>query len=137
MEEGEFLYQKAGNENQTHAPPSSSLDALSTELLEALWRAGSKFIITIPVIVDCIKDLLEIGRPPAYKTKTLQCILEEGEFLYQKTPKKFRAPGEDQNNNPPSSSSNHRAHGGSMASRLENYLITTPVSTGIWDLLIG
>ena len=95
MEEGEFLYQKAGNENQTHAPPSSSLDALSTELLEALWRAGSKFIIITPVIEDCIKDLLKISRPPAYKSKTVQYDSEEGEFLYQKTPKKFRAPGED------------------------------------------
>ena len=73
MEEGEFLYQKAGNENQTHAPPISSLDALPTELLEALWQAGSKFIITTPVIVDCIKDLLEMNRPPAFKTKKIQC----------------------------------------------------------------
>jgi len=60
--------------------------------------------------------------------------LEEGEFLYQKTPKKFQAPGEDRNNNPPSSSSNHKASGGSMASKVENYFTTTPVS--IEDLLI-
>ena len=60
------------------------------------------------------RGLAQIGRPPANKTKTVQCNLEEGEFLYRKTPKKFRAPGEDQNNNPPSSSSNHRATGGSM-----------------------
>ena len=47
---------------------------------------------------SCIKDLLKIGRPPAYKTKTEQCNLEEGEFLYQKIPKILRAPGEDRNN---------------------------------------
>ena len=58
-------------------------------------------------------------------TETVQYNLEEGEFLYRKTPKKFRAPGEDQNNNPPSSSSNHRATGGSMVCKVENYLITT------------
>ena len=39
-EEGEFKHQKAQKsfrapgENQTHNPPSSSLDALTTELLE-------------------------------------------------------------------------------------------------------
>ena len=31
------------SENRTHGPPRSSSDALTTELLEALWRAGSKF----------------------------------------------------------------------------------------------
>ena len=56
--------------------------------------------------MDCTEDLLKIGHPPAHKTKTVQYNLEEGEFLYRKTPKKFRAPGEDQNNKPPSSSSN-------------------------------
>ena len=34
---------RAPGENQTHDPPSSSSDALATELLDALWRAGSKF----------------------------------------------------------------------------------------------
>ena len=34
---------RAAGENQTHDPPSSSSDALATELLDALWRAGSKF----------------------------------------------------------------------------------------------
>lgn len=86
--------------------------------------------------MDCTEDLLKIGLPPAHKTKTVQYNLEEGEFLYRKTPKKFRAPGEDQNNNPPSSSSDHRATGGSMACKVENYLITTP-AVSIWDLLIG
>ena len=80
------------------------------------------------------RGLAQIGRPPAHKTKTVQCNLEEGEFLYRKTPKKFRAPGGDQNNNPPSSSSNHRAP--CMACKVENYLITTP-AVSIWDLLIG
>ena len=75
--------------------------------------------------MDCTEDLLKIGHPPAHKTKTVQYNLEEGEFLYRKTPKKLRAPGEDQTNNPPSSSSNHRATGGSMACKVENYLITT------------
>ena len=70
------------------------------------------------------------------KTKTVQYNLEEREFVYRKTPKKFRAPGEDQTNNPPSSSSNHRATGGSMACKVENYLITTS-AVSIWDLLIG
>ena len=48
MEEGDFQHQKAQKkfrapgENQTHDPPSSSSDGLTTELLEALWRAGSK-----------------------------------------------------------------------------------------------
>ena len=48
LEEGKFLYQKAQKnlrapgENRTHDPPSSSSDALTTELLKALWRAGSK-----------------------------------------------------------------------------------------------
>ena len=55
--------------------------------------------------MDCTEDLLKIGRPPAHKTKTVQYNLEEREFLYRKTPKKFQAPGEDQTNNPPSSSS--------------------------------
>lgn len=86
--------------------------------------------------MDCTEDLLKIGLPPAHKTKTVQYNLEEGEFLYWKTPKKFQAPGEDQTNNSPSSSSNHRATGGSMACKVENYLITTP-AVSIWDLLIG
>ena len=34
---------RAPGENQTHDPLSSSSDALATELLDALWRAGSKF----------------------------------------------------------------------------------------------
>lgn len=40
LEEGQFLYQKAQRiegENQTHNPLSYSLDAPTTELLEALW----------------------------------------------------------------------------------------------------
>ena len=86
--------------------------------------------------MDCTEDLLKIGRPPAHKTKTVQYNLEEREFLYRKTPKKFRAPGEDQTNNPPSSSSNHRATGGSMACKVKNYLITTS-AVSIWDLLVG
>ena len=60
LEEGEFLYQKAKKsfrapgENRTHDPPSSSSDALTTELLEALWRAGQgrNLIMTTPVIED-------------------------------------------------------------------------------------
>ena len=49
LEEGQFLYQKAqkkfwaAGDNQTDNPLSSSLDAPTTELLEALWWAGSKF----------------------------------------------------------------------------------------------
>ena len=49
LEEGEFLYQndqtkfRAPGENQTHARPSVSSDALTTEPLEVLRRAGSKF----------------------------------------------------------------------------------------------
>ena len=49
LEEGEFLYQndptkfRAPGENQTHDPPSVSSDALTTEPLEVLRRAGSKF----------------------------------------------------------------------------------------------
>ena len=34
---------RAQGENQTHDPPSYSSDALTTELLEVLRRAGSKF----------------------------------------------------------------------------------------------
>ena len=34
---------RAPRENRTHAPTSSSSDALTTELVEALWRAGSEF----------------------------------------------------------------------------------------------
>ena len=34
---------RAPGENRTHDPPSSSSNALTTELLEALWRGGSKF----------------------------------------------------------------------------------------------
>ena len=50
MEEVEFLYQKAQKkiqapgENRTHDPSSFSTGALTTELLEALWLAGSEFI---------------------------------------------------------------------------------------------
>ena len=49
LEEVEFLYQKAQKkiqapgENRTHDPSSFSSDALTTELLEALWLAGSEF----------------------------------------------------------------------------------------------
>ena len=49
LEEGEFLYQKAPEKiqapgkNRTHDPSSFSSDAPTTELLEALWRAGSEF----------------------------------------------------------------------------------------------
>ena len=49
LKEGEFLYQKAPKkiqapgENRTHDPSSFSSDAPTTELLEALWRAGSEF----------------------------------------------------------------------------------------------
>ena len=49
LEEREFLYQngqkkvRASGENQTHDPPSVSSDALTTEPLEVLRRAGSKF----------------------------------------------------------------------------------------------
>ena len=55
LENGEFLYQKARNkfgapgEDQTLNHPSSSLDALATKLLEALWQAGSELIIKTPV----------------------------------------------------------------------------------------
>ena len=38
--------------------------------------------------MNCIGELLEIGRPPAYKTKTEQYNLEEGEPWYQKAQKK-------------------------------------------------
>ena len=31
---------RAPGENRTHDPPSSSSDALTTDLLEALWRTG-------------------------------------------------------------------------------------------------
>ena len=34
---------RAPGENQTHDPLSFSSDTLATELLDALWRAGSKF----------------------------------------------------------------------------------------------
>ena len=34
---------KKQRRHRTHDPPSSRLDALTTELLEALWRSGSKF----------------------------------------------------------------------------------------------
>lgn len=57
LEEWEFWNQEAqkkflAQENRTHDSPSSSSDALSTELLEVLWRAGSEFnIITTPVIL--------------------------------------------------------------------------------------
>ena len=33
----------APGEIRTHDPPSSSSDALTTEPLESLWRAGSEF----------------------------------------------------------------------------------------------
>ena len=65
FEEGKFLYQKAQKkfqdtgENRTHDPPSSSSDALTTEL-----PSGRNLIITTPGMQDCIGELLEIGRPP-------------------------------------------------------------------------
>ena len=34
---------RAPGENRNHYPPSTSSEALNTELLEALWRAGLKF----------------------------------------------------------------------------------------------
>ena len=49
VEDGEFLHQKARKkfwapgEDGTLNPPSSSLDALATKLLEALWRVGLEF----------------------------------------------------------------------------------------------
>ena len=44
LEEGEFLYHKAGNENQNHDPVSSTLDALPTELLEAQGEQGRNLL---------------------------------------------------------------------------------------------
>ena len=70
FEEGEFLYQKAQKkfqdtgENLTHDPPSSSSDALTTELLLESLPSGRNLIITTPGMQDCIGELLEIGRPP-------------------------------------------------------------------------
>ena len=49
MKEGELLWQnaqrkfRAPGENRTHDSRSSRQSALATELLEALWRVGSKF----------------------------------------------------------------------------------------------
>jgi len=34
---------RAPGENRNHYPPSTSSEALNSELLEALWRAGLKF----------------------------------------------------------------------------------------------
>ena len=34
---------QAPGENRTHHPASSSSGALTTKLMEALWRAGSEF----------------------------------------------------------------------------------------------
>ena len=44
-------------------------------------------IITTPVIEDYIGDSLKISGPPAYKTKTVQYNLEEGDFVCQKAKK--------------------------------------------------
>ena len=44
LEEGEFLYHKAGNENQNHDPASFTLDALLTELLEAQGEQGQNLL---------------------------------------------------------------------------------------------
>ena len=38
-----MMYEIVRHENQTHDPLISSLDALYSELLESLGRAGSKF----------------------------------------------------------------------------------------------
>ena len=58
-------------------------DVLITEPLKTLWRAWSEFYLQLHQSYKTIArfgDLLEIGRPPAYKTKTVQYNLEEGEF---------------------------------------------------------
>ena len=73
LEEGEFLYQKAPKkiqapgENRIHDPSSFSSDAPTTELLEALWRAGSEFNYDYTSQRGLYRgsELLEIGRPPA------------------------------------------------------------------------
>ena len=39
--------------------------------LRLYGEQGWNLIITTPVIADCIGNLLKIGRPPAYKTKTV------------------------------------------------------------------
>ena len=49
LEDGEIQHQKAQikfqtlDDKRTHNPLSSISEALTTELLEAIWRAGSKF----------------------------------------------------------------------------------------------
>ena len=73
LEEGHFLTPessekfRAPGENRTHDPPSSSADALTTELLEALWRAGSKFKYNYT------------SHRELYQTKTVQYDFEEGD----------------------------------------------------------
>ena len=55
---------RAPGENRTYDRPSSCSDALTTQLLEALWRAGSKFNYnyTSHRSEDCNGDSLKIGR---------------------------------------------------------------------------
>ena len=50
-------------------------------------------------------DLLEIGRPLAYITKTVRYDLEEDDFQVQKAQKKFRGSCENRPHHSPSSSS--------------------------------
>ena len=76
--EGEFLYQnvqtrfRAAAENWAHDPPSAGSDALTTELLGLYGEQGRNSIIITPATEEWIGDLLEVGRPPVHKAKTLQ-----------------------------------------------------------------
>ena len=69
LEEEEFLYQKAQKkiqapgENRTHDTSSFSSGALTTELLEALWLAGSEFIYSYTSQRGMYRGV-EVGRPP-------------------------------------------------------------------------
>ena len=71
--------------------------------------------------MNCIGELLEIGRPPAYKTKTEQYNLEEGEPWYQKAQKKIMCFKWESNLRPSDEvkfgCSNHWATGDSTSSR--------------------
>ena len=61
LEEGEFYDQEAQKkfrtpgENWTHDPLSSSSDSLTTKLLEALWRAGSKFNHNYALVIELVQ----------------------------------------------------------------------------------
>ena len=89
LDEGEFLYLsrklRKNSVLQVRIDPTSFRVLVGTLQPLSYWNLygeqGRNLIITTPIIGDCIE--------PAYKTKTVQYILERGEFFYQKAQKKI------------------------------------------------